>query len=273
VKRLRVWLLAAAALILAFGVALACAVAFGVAAPPTPLPSVARAIEHLDLSGLPSVSWYRARDRAMLAYRAYPGNSRQVAVLIHGSAGQGVGMHALSRTLQQVGVTAYALDMRGHGASGRRGDIDYIGQLDDDLAAFMAQIGAAHPNAAHTLIGFSAGGAFVLRIAGGRYGNSFDSYIAIAPALIYPKGVARPGNGGWATVSLPRIMGLAVLDHIGIHRFDGLSAVNYAALPDDDFFTRTYSYRLAMNFSPGLDYLSALRLVKKPVTVIDGDRG
>lgn len=57
---------------------------------------------------------------------------------------------------------------------------------------------------------------------------------------------------------------------MGIHRFDGLSAVNYAAPPDDDFFTRTYSYRLAMNFSPGLDYLSALRRVKKPVTVIDG---
>ena len=138
-----------------------------------------------------------------------------------------------------------------------------------DLADFVGYVRPENPKAAYTLIGFSAGGAFTLRIAGGKYGNLFDRYIAIAPALIYPKGVARPGNGGWATVSLPRIVGLTVLDHIGIHRFDGLSAVNYAA-PPDDFFTRTYSYRLAMNFSPGLDYLSALKHVKKPVTVIDG---
>jgi non-heme chloroperoxidase len=53
--------------------------------------------------------------------------------------------------VQQAGVTAYALDVRGHGASGRRGDIDYIGQLDDDLADFMAQIRADHPNAACAL--------------------------------------------------------------------------------------------------------------------------
>src|SRR5579859_5717901 len=99
------WLLAFVAVILAFGVSLASAVAFGVARAPKPLPSVAEAIEHLDRSGLPSLSWYRARDGAMLAYRAYPGNSRQVAVLIHGSAGQSVSMHALARSLQQTGVT------------------------------------------------------------------------------------------------------------------------------------------------------------------------
>jgi predicted alpha/beta superfamily hydrolase len=95
------------------------------------------------------------------------------------------------------------------------GDIAYIGQLDDDLADFIAEIRPTHPNV-YTLIGFSAGGGFTLRIASGKYGNLFDRYIAIAPALIYPKGIARPGNGGWATVSLPRIVGLTVLDHIGI---------------------------------------------------------
>jgi hypothetical protein len=114
------WLFAAAAVVFAVGVALAGAVAFGVGRPPTPLPSVAEAVKHLDLSGLPSLSWYRARDGAMLAYRAYPGNSRQVSVLIHGSAGQGVGMHALARTLNETGATVYALDVRGHGSSGQQ---------------------------------------------------------------------------------------------------------------------------------------------------------
>jgi pimeloyl-ACP methyl ester carboxylesterase len=60
----------------------------------------------------------------MLAYRAYPGGGQQVAVLIHGSAGQSPGMHALARTLNETVATVYALDVRGYGASGRRGDID-----------------------------------------------------------------------------------------------------------------------------------------------------
>jgi non-heme chloroperoxidase len=42
-------------------------------------------------------------------------------------------MNPLAKTLQAEGVTVYAPDLRGHGSSGRRGDIDYIGQLDDDL--------------------------------------------------------------------------------------------------------------------------------------------
>jgi alpha-beta hydrolase superfamily lysophospholipase len=71
--------------------------------------------------------------------------------------------------------------MRGHGESGRRSDIDDIGQLDDDLADFKRYVRPAHQNAVYTLAGFSAGGAFALRIPGGRYGDLFDRYIAIAP--------------------------------------------------------------------------------------------
>src|SRR5215831_17125777 len=173
----------------ALGLILAATIAFGVAPPPRPLPSVASAVAHIDRSGLPSISRYPARDGVMLAYRAYTGRSRQVAVLIHGSAGQSVGMNMMARTLNQTGATVYALDIRGHGASGRRGDIDYIGQLDDDVADFMRYIQPLHPNAAYTLAGFSAGGALTLRIASGRYGNLFDRYLAVAPALVYPKGV------------------------------------------------------------------------------------
>jgi alpha-beta hydrolase superfamily lysophospholipase len=36
--------------------------------------------------------------------------------------------------VRAAGITTYVPDIRGHGGSGRRGDIDYIGQLDDDLA-------------------------------------------------------------------------------------------------------------------------------------------
>lgn len=255
--------------VIAVGMILAGVVAFGVAPAPAPLASLNEAFAHMDSTGLPPLSRYRARDGAMLAYRAYLGEGPQVAVLIHGSAGQGQQMNGVARMLNSAGVSVYVPDVRGHGSSGRRGDIDYIGQLDDDLADFIGYIHPTNPKAIYTLIGFSAGGAFTLRIAGGKYGNLFDRYIAIAPALVYPRGVARPNNGGWAAVSVLRIAGLIVLNHIGIHWFDGLNAVTYAA-PANEWFTRTYSYRLVMNFSPGLDYLSALKRVKAPVTVIDG---
>lgn len=263
------WLLLAGALVIALCSTLAAAVGIGVKRP-APLLSVASGMKRLDLRGLPPISRFAARDGEMLAYRAYPGEREQVAILIHGSAGQSPLMHAMAQSIHQTGAAVYALDVRGHGESGRRGDIDYIGQLDDDLADFVHNIQPAHPNAVFTLAGFSAGGAFTLRIAGGRYGGLFDRYLAISPALTYPNGVARPSGGGWVNVSIRRIAGLMALNWLGVHRFDRLDVVSFAAPPGDPFFTRAYSYRLAMNFSPGLDYLSALGRVRKPVAVIAG---
>jgi len=265
----RRWFSLAGAVVTILGSALAAAVGIELQ-PPVPLPSVAMGMKRLDLRGLPPISRYQARDGAMLAYRAYPGSREQVVILIHGSAGQSPLMHAMAQSLQHAGATAYAVDIRGHGESGRRSDIDYIGQLDDDLADFKRYVRPAHQNAEYTLAGFSAGGAFTLRIAGGRYGDLFDRYIAIAPALTYPRGVARPNSGVWASVSVRRIAGLMVLNWFGIHRFDGLTVTRFAAPPDDAFFTSAYSYRLTMNFSPGLNYLSFLARVKKPVAVIAG---
>jgi len=54
--------------------------------------------------------------------------------------------------------------MRGHGESGSRGDIAYIGQLEDDLDDFMKQVLEVEKGV--TLIGFSGGGGFALRFAG-----------------------------------------------------------------------------------------------------------
>ena len=49
-------------------------------------------------------------------------------------------MNAVAKALAEAGVTAVALDIRGHGASGTRGDIAYPGQLDDDLADLIAEL-------------------------------------------------------------------------------------------------------------------------------------
>ncbi len=52
-------------------------------------------------------------------------------VLVHGSSARARSMHVLSRSLAKAGFTVAALDMRGHGDSGTRGQAAYIDQLDD----------------------------------------------------------------------------------------------------------------------------------------------
>jgi non-heme chloroperoxidase len=249
---------------LVLGLWLMLAIAFGTAAPQRPVHP-----RQMDLTELPALSRYTTRDGAQLAYRVYPGNVEQVVVLIHGSGTESSVMNALAKTLQAAGATVYALDLRGHGSSGRSGDIDYIGQLDDDLADLIATIRPEHTNAALTLIGFSAGGAFTIRIAGEPHGDLFDRYIAISPAIVYPSPLARSNAGGWATPYLPRIVGLIILNKIGIHWFDGLAAIVFAIPPDNANLTGVYSYRLAMNLGSS-DFFRALGRTKKPMALIAG---
>ena len=77
--------------------------------------------------------------------RAAPATGR-TAIVVHGSSGSSGGtIHALSEALAAHGVETYALDIRGHGASGTRGDIGYVGQLEDDLADFVAVVRKTTP--------------------------------------------------------------------------------------------------------------------------------
>src|SRR6201996_7674521 len=196
----------AVSLVVVLLVALACVIAFGTAPPP----AQAMKPRHLDLSGLPSLNRYLARDGIPLAYRLYPGRGDEVVILLHGSGTESSVMNGPAKALNADGATVYAPDLRGHGASGRRGDIDYIGQLDDDIADLAMLVRKEHRHAKLTLIGFSGGGALTIRIAGGKYGALFDRYILIDPAIVYPSPIARPGTGGWATPFVPRIAGLFV---------------------------------------------------------------
>ena len=82
----------------------------------------------------------------MLGFRHYPASgpaTRRGAIFIHGSAGSsGTSNHALSAALAARGVETWAIDIRGHGVSGTRGDIGYVGQLEDDLADFVGLLSA-----------------------------------------------------------------------------------------------------------------------------------
>ena len=127
------------------------------------------------------------------------GATDRLAIVAHGSSALSVEMNVAARTLAESGVAAVAIDARGHGASGSRGDIGYIGQLDDDLADLIAELRKTYPSAKLALIGHSSGGGFALRIAGGPLGREFDRFVLLAPFLGYfaPTNQPSEGPGRW----------------------------------------------------------------------------
>ncbi len=250
-------------------------VAFGGAEAPPVLAAMGQVMAGRAYEGLPELAYFTARDGSPLAYRAYPGSAsgRRVAVLVHGSSGDSHAMHGVARALQAQGITAYALDMRGHGASGRRGDVDYVGQLDDDIADLMVVLRARHAGAQISLVGHSSGGGFALRTAGGRNRDLFDRYVLLAPLLHQDAPTTRPNAGGWVRVAVPRLIGLSLLDRLGVHWFESLPVLVFA-LPPEAAATHTasYSYRLQSSFRPHADYLGDVRGITRPVRVLVGDQ-
>jgi non-heme chloroperoxidase len=254
--------------------ALGGAIAFGTAVPPPRHAAIgdAGAVIQREAVDLPAVTRFKARDGAMLAYRAYPASADRVAIVVHGSSGSSAAVHGFSKALQAAGITVYAPDVRGHGGSGRNGDIDYVGQLEDDLIDLLGALAPPPEGGKRMLIGHSSGGGFVLRVAGGPAGERFDGYLLIAPFLRHDAPTTRANSGGWAAPYVPRIVGLALLSQLGVHWFEGLPVVAFAIAPQEASANRTthYSFRLWANFSPRRDWQADVRGIRRPAMVLVG---
>jgi pimeloyl-ACP methyl ester carboxylesterase len=253
--------------ILAGGAAL---VAFTAPKAPPMMESIAAPFRTMNFTTLPPVSYYLARDGAKLAYRSYPAaKAKQAIVLIHGSSGSSISMHALAQYLQRKNMNVYALDLRGHGESGRKGDIDYVGQLEDDLEDFRNQLFKVEKDV--TLVGLSAGGGFVLRFAGSNRQKYFNRYVSIAPFIRYDAPTTRPNNGEWAKASVPRIICITMLGAIGQKWLGYLPVVAFGINPQTaQYQTASYSYRLWSNFGLHYNYSDDLKAIKQPLKVLVG---
>jgi pimeloyl-ACP methyl ester carboxylesterase len=245
--------------------------------PPT-LASIEAGAMAIGQSGRPELTRFQARDGAWLAYRFYPaanGARDRLAILVHGSSGSSEEMHAIAQTLAAAGVAAVAIDARGHGASGTRGDIAYIGQLDDDLADLVANLRKDDPTARLLLIGHSSGGGFALRIAAGPLGAAFDRIVLLAPYLGYsaPTNRVAEGIGRWAEPDMPRIIALTILRRLGVDWAQGLPAIAFANAPEAaKFVTSRYSYRLLVNFGPPQNWKGALQAAASKIELIAGEK-
>ena len=154
------------------------------------------------------------------------------------------------------------------GPSGRRGHIDRIGRLEADLADFVRLVQPPRPC---TLVGFSSGGGFVLRVAASAAQQQFERYLLLAPFLGERAPNQRAASGGWVAIGMPRILALLLLNAVDVRWANALPVIRFAL--DEDMRARAtaqYDFNLASNFRPPRDYTAAMRRVERPCAILAG---
>ena len=251
--------------------AFAAAIYFGGPDTPAPIQTINDPFKSVDYSNLPSLKTYKGGDATDLYYREYEavgGPTKGSAVLVHGSSADSTSLHPMAQALAKAGFRVFALDVRGHGSSGRKGQIDYIGQLEFDLEAFVKSVRPPSPS---TLVGFSSGGGFVLRIAGSQRQSSFQSFLLLSPFLGSQSPSQRPNSGGWVSVGMPRLLGILFLNSVGIKSFNSLPVTRFALSEEaKTFLTPEYGYNLTINFAPNREFMNDIRASNGRVAILAG---
>jgi alpha-beta hydrolase superfamily lysophospholipase len=243
---------------------------------PPALRSVVDGALEIDGEGLPELTPFQARDGTWLAYRLYPAvgvENERVAIVVHGSSGSSGQMNGVARAIAAAGFSALALDLRGHGASGTRGDVAYLGQLDDDLADLIEVWRRRHPAARLVFVGHSAGGGYGLRVASSPLGAAFERFVLLAPYLGWRAPTNRPseGAGRWAATDIPRIVAIRLLARLGVAWPQALPTLAFAVGEGArKFVTDRYTYRLMASFAAPEDWAAAFRRAKAPIVLIAG---
>jgi non-heme chloroperoxidase len=230
----------------------------------------------IDYRGLPATTTITARDGTPLGVRVYRSESRIVVLAIHGSSGNNRYYHPLAQSLAARGkATVYALDLRGHGESGgRRGDVDYIGQLGDDLVDVAAAIRRDHPTARVIVLGHSAGGGLIVRTVGAGQGLAVDGYVLLAPFLGPQAPTTKPSAGGWAMVDASKVVELATEAAQGDTSGQDAIALrfNQPPSPSTRYQVLANTYRMLMSYTPAPDLARDLAGIRRPLLVLTGDR-
>ncbi|MGH1330527.1 MAG: alpha/beta hydrolase [Paracoccaceae bacterium] len=222
---------------------------------------------------------YTAKDGSKQPLRWFPANAPDapILILLHGSSWHGLQFETLGQKLAQAGIASVAApDLRGHGfAPKRRGDLDYIGQFDDDIAALIADLKARAPGAPILLGGHSSGGGLVVRYAGSGLPQP-DGYVLLAPFLKHNAPTMRPNAGGWSNVLLRRMIGLSIFNSLGITALNRLTVIEFSVSPQvadgplGHTLTAQYSYRLNTAYAPRSDYTADIAGLKSPFALIAG---
>lgn len=216
----------------------------------------------------------KMRDGYDLAVRAVAGPpDAPLVVMIHGSAWHGMQFEGLA---PQLAADVLIPDLRGHGVDpARRGDVDYIGQFEDDLADLITA--RAKPGQRVILLGHSSGGGLVIRFAGGRHLDMIAGAVLLAPMIHHSAPTMRKDSGNWTTVLLRRVIGLSILNRIGITQLNHLAIIRFAMPqsvlegPLGATATVEYSYRLNTSFAPRDDYAADIAALPPFLLLVGAD--
>lgn len=221
----------------------------------------------------PFKEWITTRDGYQLFSRIYKSESKDVMILIHGSGAESRYLAVLADSLAKANIaTVLTPDLRGHGAnSGARGDIDFIGQLENDLED-MIQFCKKRLGAKKIILaGHSSGGGFVLRFIGNPANSKVDEAILLAPYLGHDAPAVKPKSGGWVSVAMKRIIGLSMLNNAGIKKFNSLPVLffNRPEHIKDQLQVPSYSFNMTINFNPK-NYKTEIKKIAIPCLVLVG---
>jgi len=214
----------------------------------------------------PSLKQFQARDGASLSYRFYDSqNKDRIIILLHGSSAHGEYLHLLADYLSSKrGVgQVYIPNLRGHYMSGASpGDCSYIGQLEDDLVDLINCFKLDEKEI--YLVGHSSGGGLAIRFAGSSYKNLIQGYVLLSPAIPTAPSMRQGTAGGWATVSITRIIVLSILNLMGIKKLNHTHVIRFNRPTEycDGTETLSYSFNLYSSYHPRLPYHSDIKALK-----------
>lgn len=225
---------------------------------------------------LPQLQTIASRTGGQLAFRDFPTSNTKapLMILIHGSGWHSIGMHHLANKIAQSGAAhVITPDLRGHGFKPeRRGDIDYIGQLEDDLADLIK----AKSKSGQTVVlaGHSSGGGLVQRFAGGDHGSMIHAAVLLAPFVHHQAPNMRENAGSWSFPMMRRLIGLHMQNMVGIHLMDHTPVIRFNH--DDSVLngplgataTQTYSHRLLKSMNPRDDYEKDIAALPKFIVLV-----
>ncbi len=220
---------------------------------------------------VPELNQYKARDGETLSYRCYENShSKKAILLLHGSSAHGEYLDPLAKRLSQIG-TVVVPNLRGHYGSGKtKGDCSYVGQLEDDLADLIEHCSLRGREI--FVAGHSSGGGLAIRLANGLYGKWFKGFILFSPAIPTAPTMRQGTAGGWANVSIGKIIGLSILNQLGIRYFNHVKVIEFNRPKEfcDGTETLSYSFNLNSSYHPRVPYDKDIEAVKNRSLVIIG---
>jgi pimeloyl-ACP methyl ester carboxylesterase len=199
-----------------------------------------------------------ARDGESLYLRKIGRDSQRVIVFLHGIASTHETLLNTAKQLHEAtGAQILLPDLRGHGFSqGENYDVAYIGQYEDDLEDILLHLkskASASSIGAYSRIiigGHSMGGGITMRYALKDNKPEVDGYLLFAPN--FGEGPTQREVSGDAAqdspiyFNTPRMIGLLMLNTIGINHFDSLSIMYFNFAPH----MMAYSYSSIMSAQP-----------------------